>query len=102
MELWDPNLVQQILKSKRREMETVLGNYVCSGKIVYTITEIDQSLRFKTIFKGQTYFIVIDKVTGEGTHTADQYFHFLPAPLELDADAHLARTGLTDGPNVLV
>ena len=46
MELWDPNLVQQILRSKRREMETVLNNYVCSGKIVYTITEIDQSLRF--------------------------------------------------------
>ena len=46
------------------------------------------------------YFVVIDRITGEGTHTVDQYWHFLPAPLETDAIT--ARTALADGPNLLV
>jgi len=48
------------------------------------------------------YFVVIDRVTGEGEHTADQYFHFLPAPLALNADAFEAHTQLPGGPNLSV
>lgn len=61
MELWDPNLVQCILRTKRRELDVSLGPYVASGKIIYTLSEIDQSLRFQTIYRGQKHTIMIDK-----------------------------------------
>lgn len=48
------------------------------------------------------YFVVIDRVSGEGAHTADQYWHFLPAPLETNAEHLLARTVLPKGPNLMV
>jgi len=46
--------------------------------------------------------VVIDRVSGEGAHTADQYWHFLPAPLETNAEHLLARTVLPKGPNLMV
>ncbi len=48
------------------------------------------------------YFIVADRITGEGAHTVDQNFHFLPAELEFDAEAMEARTALPAGPNLLI
>ncbi|MBT3606312.1 MAG: hypothetical protein HOE48_02335 [Candidatus Latescibacteria bacterium] len=46
------------------------------------------------------YVVVIDRVTGEGVHEVDQYFHFLPGPMEHGGvEAH---TALLDGPNLLV
>jgi heparan-sulfate lyase len=48
------------------------------------------------------YFVVIDKISGAGRHTADQYFHFLPAPLELNAEALEATTTAPEGPNLKV
>ena len=48
------------------------------------------------------YFLVIDRITGEGVHTADQYFHFLPGPMELEAGKAQARTAHPGGANVLV
>ena len=47
------------------------------------------------------YFIVIDRITGSGSHSANQYFHFLPAPMALNAQSYEARTELPEGPNVL-
>lgn len=61
MELWDPNLVSRIIKSKRREMEITLGPFYESGKSIWTLTEIDQSMNWRSIFRGQTYTIMIDK-----------------------------------------
>jgi hypothetical protein len=63
MELWDTHRVQAIIRSKHRDLELALGPYVCSGKTIYTLREIDQSLSFKTIFKGQSQYIKIDKST---------------------------------------
>ena len=37
-----------------------------------------------------------------GPRTIDQYFHFLPAPMELDAVGHAARTALAEGPSLPV
>ena len=61
MELWDSQRVLQIVKSKRREMECALGPNVVSGKAIWTLTEIDKSMNWRTIFKGQPYNIMIDK-----------------------------------------
>lgn len=46
------------------------------------------------------YVVVIDRVTGDGVHTLDQYFHFLPS--EMVHDGLEARTMLGEGPNILV
>lgn len=48
------------------------------------------------------YFIIIDRLTGEGSHGLDQYFHFLPAALALDHELFEAKTALPEGPNLLV
>jgi len=47
------------------------------------------------------YFVVIDRLSGEGNHVLDQYFHFLPAPLQLVPESFEARTALPEGPNLL-
>lgn len=55
MELWDAHRVQAIIRSKRREMELTLGQFVVSGKGIWTQTEIDKSMNWRTIFKGQPH-----------------------------------------------
>lgn len=66
------------------------------------VTHRRQVLFARPVGEMPAYFLVIDRITGEGDHTVDQYFHFLPAPLELRAEAHEARTALSEGPNLLV
>jgi hypothetical protein len=61
MELWDPHRVQAIIKSKRREMEACLGPFVVSGKAIWTLTEIDKSMNWRSIFRGEAHTIMIDK-----------------------------------------
>jgi len=61
MELWDPHRVQAIIKSKRREMEACLGPFVVSGKAIWTLTEIDKSMNWRSIFRGEAQTIMIDK-----------------------------------------
>ena len=54
MEIWDAHRAHAIIRGKRRDMETALGPFVESGKSLYTLTAIDASMHFKSIFKGQT------------------------------------------------
>ena len=61
MEFWDAHRVHQIIKGKRREMEAALGPFVCSGKSIYILAEIETSMQFKTVFRGQKLQILIDK-----------------------------------------
>lgn len=61
MEIWDAQRAHAIVRSKRREMEQALGPFVESGKSIYTLTEIDTSMRFKTTFRGQVQTILVDK-----------------------------------------
>jgi hypothetical protein len=53
MELWDAHRAHAIIRGKRREMESALGPFVDSGKSIYTLTEIETSMHFKCIFKGE-------------------------------------------------
>ena len=66
------------------------------------ITHRRQVLFARPTLRTPAYFILIDRISGTGTHTADQYFHFLPAPLIRNSDLREARTALPDGPNLLV
>ena len=44
--MWDANLVHQILKVRRKELEMALGPHVCSGQQIYTLTELEEDLCF--------------------------------------------------------
>jgi len=55
--------VHEIIRTKKTSLEKALGYYVVSGKTIYTLTELDESLVFTTIFKGETARISIDKET---------------------------------------
>ena len=60
MHVWDANLVYRVMKLKRAALERALGPHVCSGKSVYTLTEIDSDLVFKVgKIQGDEYTISI-------------------------------------------
>lgn len=63
MAFWDAHLVQAVVRTKRREMETALGPFVCSGQSIYTLTEIDDSIRFDTNYQKTDYAIHVDKTS---------------------------------------
>ena len=63
MPIWDANQVHRILRTKRIALERGVGHFVCSGKSIYTINEIEEDLTFKTTFRGEDYIISIDKTT---------------------------------------
>ena len=64
-ELWEAERVHAIIKTKRSALEKSLGAFVVSGKTLYTLAEIDDSLEFSTTYRGQRCSIKIDKDYGQ-------------------------------------
>lgn len=62
-EFWEASRVHEIIRTKKTSLEKALGSYVVSGKTIYTLTELDESLVFTTVFRGETAKISIDKDT---------------------------------------
>lgn len=62
-EFWEASRVHEIIRSKKTSLEKALGSYVVSGKTIYTLTELDESLVFTTVYRGETAKISIDKET---------------------------------------
>ena len=50
-EMWESHRVHEIIRTKKTSLEKALGAYVVSGKTIYTLTELEESLIFKTTFK---------------------------------------------------
>jgi len=48
------------------------------------------------------YYIVIDRITGEGERIIDQNFHFCPAELVAEDDGATVRTSFTEGANLRI
>ena len=48
------------------------------------------------------YYIVIDRITGQGERTVDQYFHFCPAELIVEDGGATVRTNFDDGANLRI
>lgn len=63
-EVWEAHLVHEIVRTKKTALEKALGHYVASGKTIYTLTELEDSLVFKTTFRGQQAVIKIDRESG--------------------------------------
>jgi len=55
----DAYILQGIFRQIKRQVDTVLGLYVTSGRSVFTTTDIEESIVFKTEFKGIKYEVVI-------------------------------------------
>jgi len=73
LDIWDANLVQQIVRQKRRALDRILGQYVTSGAQLYTITELDESIEMAVPLNGTKYSLVIDKGS-QATVTLDDEF----------------------------
>ena len=50
-----------IIRTKRLSLEKALGLYVVSGKTIYTLNPIDETLEWNTNYRNQTCTIKIDK-----------------------------------------
>ena len=72
-EFWEASRVHDIIRTKKTSLEKALGNYVVSGKTIYTLTELDESLVFTTVYRGETAKISIDKETQTQVHLTDNF-----------------------------
>ena len=60
-EFWEAAKVHAIIRTKRIALEKALGLYVVSGKTIYTLNELDETLEWNTNYRGQSCTIKIDK-----------------------------------------
>jgi hypothetical protein len=60
MEMWDADLVQRIVKFKAATMEKCFGLYVVSGKSIYLLSDLSESVSIDVTFRGANYTILID------------------------------------------
>jgi len=52
--------------------------------------------------KKPEYWVVVDYVTGDGQHTVESLFHFVPSPVELGPEQLTAVTDNPNEPNLLI
>ena len=60
-EFWEAAKVHTIIRTKRMALEKALGLFVVSGKTIYTLNEIDETLEWNTNYRNQVCTIKIDK-----------------------------------------
>lgn len=60
-EFWEAAKVHAIIKTKRIALEKALGQFIVSGKSIYTLVEIDEDYEWTTTYRGQQCLIKIDK-----------------------------------------
>ena len=61
-EFWEAHKVYDIIRKYRRKLEAVLGLFLVSGKSIYTLNEIDETLEFNfTPYNQSNYKVKIDK-----------------------------------------
>ncbi len=60
----------------------------------------DIAHRRAVMFVKPDYFLIFDELTGEGRHTYEALFHFMPYRVLIDPDTKAVRTGRMDPPNL--
>ena len=73
MKMWDANLVQRIIKFKRKSLEKALGFNVTSGESIYVLQELEEDVRFEVQLQGEKYAIYIEKETQRNVHLDDKF-----------------------------
>ncbi|MBC8184506.1 alginate lyase family protein [candidate division KSB1 bacterium] len=54
------------------------------------------------LFKKKEYWLVIDFLTGKGSHKFDALYHFTPCQVRLDTNQHSVQTLFADGKNIKI
>ena len=72
-EFWEAHRVHDIVRTKKSSLEKAIGYYVVSGKMIYTLTELEETLIFKTTYRGVQCTIKIDTETGSNIHLTDNF-----------------------------
>ena len=62
-----------IIMSKNNSLQRTIGSFTVSGKSIYTLNEIDESLSFKTFYRGMNFTIKIDKESGAEINLATSF-----------------------------
>lgn len=64
--------------------------------------ELDANIahRRAVMFVKPNYFLIFDELTGEGQHTYEAFFHFMPYRVLIDPDTRAVRTGRMTPPNL--
>jgi len=56
----DSYIIQNVLRTVKRKMESLLGLHVVSGRSVYTTSDLTESFLIITEFRGQKYEVLIN------------------------------------------
>ena len=62
-EVFDAALVHEILEKKNRHLFKLLGAYVPSGRMIFTMAQIEEDVSIETTYKSKPCQIVIEKST---------------------------------------
>ena len=66
----------------------------------YAGLDADIAHRRAVMFIKPNYFLIFDELTGEGQHTYEAFFHFMPYRVLIDPDTRAVRTGRMTPPNL--
>ena len=66
----------------------------------YAGLDADIAHRRAVMFVKPNYFLIFDELTGEGQHTYEAFFHFMPYRVLIDPDTRAVRTGRMNPPNL--
>ncbi len=66
----------------------------------YAGLDADIAHRRAVMFVKPNYFFIFDELTGEGQHTYEAFFHFMPYRVLIDPDTRAVRTGRMTPPNL--
>ena len=62
-----------IIMSKSTALQKTIGSFSVSGKSIYTLNPIDESISFKSYYRGMNFTIKIDKETGTDFNLATDF-----------------------------
>ena len=62
-EIFEASIVHEILATKHRHIYRMLGSYAPSGRMIFTMQPIEESVNVETTYKGKPCQIIIDKST---------------------------------------
>ncbi len=66
----------------------------------YAGLDADIAHRRAVMFVKPNYFLIFDELTGDGQHTYEALFHFMPYRVLIDPDTRAVRTGRMTPPNL--
>lgn len=73
MDIWDANLMQRIMRYKRTALEQCLGQFVVSGKAIYSLQELENDFSIDVCLKDTKYTIFIGVSSQTRVHLSSNF-----------------------------